>query len=184
MRARGGSRRRSRRAGFRDLAGTPPRPDAAARVEEVRAARLQVAFCNLSAMGQPVKLSDSLVLDARAAGLGRAVELLLRGDQILDFKQRGVRSVSECLQKPVVPRAGNNSRRFCASVPFPIMRPPREAGIFDTDRQRWLANGRPLSQPPLRGRGVIELPTQEHVIVALAGPNGAPPRRSRNGSAI
>jgi hypothetical protein len=56
-------------------------------------------------MSQPVKLSDALVLDARLAGkiversiagqvefwaqLGRAVELLLRGDQVYALSRRG-----------------------------------------------------------------------------------------------
>ncbi len=56
-------------------------------------------------MGQPVKLSEQLVLDARLvgettersiasqiefwAGLGRAVEPVLRGDTVLRLKRRG-----------------------------------------------------------------------------------------------
>ena len=56
-------------------------------------------------MGQPVKLSEALVLDARLAGeitersiasqiefwarLGRAIEVVLRTDDILRLKQRG-----------------------------------------------------------------------------------------------
>ena len=56
-------------------------------------------------MGQPVKLSESLVLDARVtgevaersiagqiefwAGLGRAVESVLRADKVLALKRRG-----------------------------------------------------------------------------------------------
>jgi hypothetical protein len=65
-------------------------------------------------MGQPVKLSDALVLDARVVGeaaersiagqiefwarVGRAVEGVLRGDRALQFKQRGeVTSLSELL---------------------------------------------------------------------------------------
>lgn len=56
-------------------------------------------------MGQPVKLSDALVLDARVAGeaaersiagqvefwarVGKAVEGVLRGDRALELKRRG-----------------------------------------------------------------------------------------------
>lgn len=65
-------------------------------------------------MGQPVKLSDALVLDARLVGvraersiagqieywarLGRAVEPVLKADEALRLKARGdVRPLSECL---------------------------------------------------------------------------------------
>src|SRR6516164_6772743 len=68
----------------------------------------------LYSMSQPVKLSDSLVLDARLtaevaqrsiagqiefwAGLGRAVEGLLRGREVLALRTaHGVRPLSECL---------------------------------------------------------------------------------------
>lgn len=67
-------------------------------------------------MGQPVKLSDSLVLDARVtgevsqrsmagqiefwAGLGRAIEPLLRGDDVLALKRLGAaKPLSECLRQ-------------------------------------------------------------------------------------
>lgn len=66
-------------------------------------------------MGQPVKLSDALVLDARLVGaraersiagqieywarLGRAVEPVLKADEALRLKARGdVRPLSECLE--------------------------------------------------------------------------------------
>ena len=58
-----------------------------------------VAFCYLASMGQPVKISDSLLSDARLsseitersiagqiefwAGLGRAIEPLLRAESVL-----------------------------------------------------------------------------------------------------
>jgi hypothetical protein len=66
-------------------------------------------------MGQPVKLSDELVLDARLtaeiaersiagqieywAQLGRAIEPILEGAQALALRRAGaVRSLSECLE--------------------------------------------------------------------------------------
>ena len=66
-------------------------------------------------MGQPVKLSDALVLDARVVGkttersiagqiefwarIGRAVESVLRTESVLRLKQRGEAvPLSECLR--------------------------------------------------------------------------------------
>jgi len=77
-------------------------------------------------MGQPVKLSESLVLDVRLtgevaersiagqiefwAGLGRAVESLLRSDIALALKKRGeAMPLSACL-KSVNSRAGRSCR--------------------------------------------------------------------------
>src|SRR5260370_11900284 len=74
-----------------------------------------VAFCYHQGMSQPVKVSDALVLDARLMGeatqrsiagqiefwarLGRAVETLLRGDQLLALSRPGkARPLSACLQ--------------------------------------------------------------------------------------
>lgn len=65
-------------------------------------------------MGQPVKLSDALVLDARLCGeltersiagqielwaaLGRAIEPVLGYEQTLDLRRRGAaRSIADCL---------------------------------------------------------------------------------------
>lgn len=66
-------------------------------------------------MGQPVKLSDALVLDARVVGetsersiagqiefwarIGRAVESVLRTESVLRLKQRGEAApLSDCLR--------------------------------------------------------------------------------------
>ena len=74
-----------------------------------------VALCYLGVMSQPVKLSDALVLDARVAGdvlqrsiagqvefwarLGRALEPVLKGDQVLALSRSGaVRSLTECIE--------------------------------------------------------------------------------------
>lgn len=90
----------------------------------------------MALMGQPVKLSDSLVLDARLAGdtaersiasqiefwarLGRAVELVLRTDDVLALKRRGEgRSLSECLNVVGTPEGRAQVRSFFAAQPFP-----------------------------------------------------------------
>ena len=74
-----------------------------------------VAFCYLKDMSQPVKVSDTLVLDARLTGevaersiagqiefwacLGRAIEPLLRGDKALALRRSGdSKPLSERLQ--------------------------------------------------------------------------------------
>ena len=75
----------------------------------------EVARCYHRGMGQPVKLSDALVLDARLVGkttersiagqiefwarIGRAVESVLRTESLLRLKQRGEAvPLSACLR--------------------------------------------------------------------------------------
>jgi hypothetical protein len=97
-------------------------------------------------MGQPVKLSESLVLDARVtgevaersiagqiefwAGLGRAVESVLRADTALALKKRGEAvPLSACL-KSVHTRAGQ--RRLAtvlAARPYPHFEPALVPGL-------------------------------------------------------
>jgi hypothetical protein len=87
-------------------------------------------------MGQPVKLSEALVLDARLiggaaersiasqiefwAGLGRAVESVLRTDSVLRLKQRGETvPLSDCL-RTVDTKAGRaRMKAHLAARPFP-----------------------------------------------------------------
>jgi hypothetical protein len=87
-------------------------------------------------MGQPVKLSDALVLDARLVGeaaersiasqiefwarVGKAVEGVLRGDRLLQLKQRGeVAPLSELL-KSVDSKAGRERvKAQQAARPYP-----------------------------------------------------------------
>jgi ParD-like antitoxin of type II bacterial toxin-antitoxin system len=87
-------------------------------------------------MGQPVKLSEALVLDARLiggvadrsiasqiefwAGLGRAVESVLRTDSVLRLKQRGETvPLSDCL-RTVDTKAGRaRMKAHLAERPFP-----------------------------------------------------------------
>lgn len=87
-------------------------------------------------MGQPVKLSDELVQDAREIGdvsqrsiagqieywarLGRAAERSLRAEEALRLKQRGdVRPLSECLRSVATPQGQGQLQRYLAARPFP-----------------------------------------------------------------
>lgn len=107
-------------------------------------------------MSQPVKLSDSLVLDARMTGeiversiagqvefwarLGRAVELLIEGPQVLALcRNAGARPLSACLASVDTPAGRQRVSEFLESQPFPHYKPhPHQAGLLiRTD-----ANGR------------------------------------------
>jgi hypothetical protein len=87
-------------------------------------------------MGQPVKLSDALVLDARIVGeatersiasqiefwarVGKAVEGVLRGDRVLLLKQRGETAPLSELLKSVDSKAGRERvKAQQAARPFP-----------------------------------------------------------------
>jgi hypothetical protein len=98
-------------------------------------------------MGQPVKLSESLVLDARLtgevaersiagqiefwAGLGRAVESLLRADNALALKKRGeAMPLSACL-KSVNARAGQaRLSAVLAARPYPHFEAAEKPGLL------------------------------------------------------
>ena len=91
-------------------------------------------------MGQPVKLSDALVLDARVVGettersiagqiefwarIGRAVESVLRTESVLRLKQRGeARPLSDCL-RTVDTKAGRaRVKAHLDERPFPRFEP-------------------------------------------------------------
>jgi hypothetical protein len=99
-------------------------------------------------MSQPVKLSDALVLDARLAGeamersiagqvefwarLGRSVEMLLQGQQVLALaRNAAARPISECLQSVDSPEGRKHLAAYLESRPFPHYRPdPARAGIL------------------------------------------------------
>lgn len=93
-------------------------------------------------MGQPVKLSDSLVLDARVvaesaersiagqiefwARLGRAVEPHLRTEEALRLKARGdLRPLSECLETVDTEAGRARVREVLASEPWPHFEPAK-----------------------------------------------------------
>jgi len=87
-------------------------------------------------MSQPVKLSDTLVLDARLtaeaaqrsisgqiefwAKLGRAVEPLLQGVQVMALSRAGsAKPLSECLETVDSPEGRQRVARHLQSLPFP-----------------------------------------------------------------
>jgi hypothetical protein len=99
-------------------------------------------------MGQPVKLSDSLILDARLVGkaaersiagqieywarVGKAVEPMLRGDRVVRLKQRGDAVPLSKLLETVDSRAGRDRLKAQqASRPFPHFEPaPGRPGLL------------------------------------------------------
>jgi len=108
-------------------------------------------------MSQPVKLSDSLILDARLAGeiversiarqvefwarLGRSVELLLEGRQVLALcRNASARPLSACLESVDSPDGHQRVTNFLQSQPFPHYQPhPHHPGMLvriDTDGRR------------------------------------------------
>jgi hypothetical protein len=97
---------------------------------------MQVALCYLEVMSQPVKLSDALVLDARIAGeaeersiagqvefwakLGRAMELLLNGQQVSRLQRSvGTRSLAEALASVDTPEGRKRVADVLARQPYP-----------------------------------------------------------------
>jgi hypothetical protein len=98
-------------------------------------------------MGQPVKLSDSLVLDARLtgevaersiagqiefwAGLGRSVESLLRTDHALALKKRGeVIPLSVSLNSVNTDAGQARLAAVLAARPYPHFEPSPSAGLL------------------------------------------------------
>ncbi len=91
-------------------------------------------------MSMPVKLSDSLVLDARLAGdamersisgqvefwarLGRAIDPVLNGAQAMAASRRGTaRSLSELLDEVEAPVGRQRLAVHVAGLPFPHYEP-------------------------------------------------------------
>jgi hypothetical protein len=87
-------------------------------------------------MGQPVKLSDNLVLDARLigettersiagqiefwAGLGRAIEPLLRMPELLALrKAAALKPLSACLEDVETPAGRKRLAEYLRARPFP-----------------------------------------------------------------
>jgi hypothetical protein len=121
-------------------------------------------------MSQPAKLSDSLVLDARLAGaawkrsiagqvefwarLGRFVELLLGGQQLLALSQAAaVRPLSACLESVDSPEGRDRVSAYLGSQPFPHFEPhPDRAGLLiriDADGGRTVGRFRNRQFRPL-----------------------------------
>jgi hypothetical protein len=87
-------------------------------------------------MSQPVKVSDSLLLDARIAGkamqrsiagqiefwakIGRALEPLLRGDHVLALHRAGsVKPLSACLKSVDSPSGRRQVTEYLKTRPYP-----------------------------------------------------------------
>jgi len=104
-------------------------------------------------MSQPVKLSDSLVLDARLAAepmersiagqvefwarIGRSVELLLDGRQILQLRRsEATRSLSSALASVDSPEGRARVAAYLESQPFPHYKPcPGRPGFLERIEQ-------------------------------------------------
>ncbi|WP_242392153.1 ParD-like family protein [Anaeromyxobacter oryzisoli] len=102
---------------------------------------IRVAKCYLSSgMGQPVKLSENLVLDARIVGetsersiasqiefwarLGRAVEPVLRTETVLRLKKRGEAvPLSACLSSVDTASGRERVKAHLAAGPYPHFEP-------------------------------------------------------------
>lgn len=99
-----------------------------------------VAICYISHMGQPVRLSDGLVQDARMVGevaersiagqieywarLGRALESVLDGESALRLKRnRGGKPLSACLRSRTQAEALAEFEAFMNAQPFPQYQP-------------------------------------------------------------
>ena len=107
-------------------------------------------------MSQPVKLSASLVLDARLIGnaaersiagqiefwarLGRAIEPLLRGDRALALRHSGdSRSVSDCLYSVDSPEGRHRVAEHLKTRPYPHYEQGDSPGLLvriDSDGKR------------------------------------------------
>lgn len=98
-------------------------------------------------MSQPVKLSDDLVLDARLTGavaersiagqiefwakLGRAIEPLLQGIQVMALSRAGaVQAVSSLLDSVDSPKGIQRLTEHLQSLPFPHYEPSGSPGLL------------------------------------------------------
>jgi len=111
-------------------------------------------------MSQPVKVSDTLVLDARLTGqvadrsiagqiefwarLGRAIEPLLRGDQALALcRSCDSRPLSECLRSVDSPEGRRRVAEHLKTQPYPHYEPADSPGLLtkiDSDGKRTLGS--------------------------------------------
>jgi hypothetical protein len=125
-------------------------------------------------MSQAVKLSDGLVLDARIAGeiversiagqvefwarLGRAVELLLDGPQILTLcRNAATKPLSACLESVDSSEGRRRLVEFLQSQPFPHYEPhPHRRGLLirtDADGRRTVGRFLHRRFEPIKARG-------------------------------
>lgn len=98
-------------------------------------------------MSQPVKVSDALLLDARVAGglversiagqiefwakIGRALEPLLRGDQVLALCRAGeAKPLSACLESVDTPAGRQRVAEYLKTRPYPHYEAARTPGLL------------------------------------------------------
>ena len=98
-------------------------------------------------MSQPVKLSDTLVLDARLTGavaersiagqiefwakLGRAIEPLLQGVQVMALSRAGaLKPLSECFETVDSPEGRRRVADHLQTLPFPRYEPAETPGLL------------------------------------------------------
>jgi hypothetical protein len=98
-------------------------------------------------MSQPVKVSDTLVLDARLTGeiaersiagqiefwarLGRAIEPLLRGDKALALRRAGdSQPLSECLRSVDSPAGRQRVAEHLNNLPYPHYESAESPGLL------------------------------------------------------
>jgi hypothetical protein len=124
-------------------------------------------------MGQPVKLSDKLVLEARLAGednersiagqiehwarLGRAVESLLRPANVVQLKRRAevkpVEHYLEVIRKADSPEGRTRLKAVLDAEPFPHFEPTSDPQVMtriDEDGTRTKVEWRDHDWVPLR----------------------------------
>ena len=107
-------------------------------------------------MSQPVKISDTLLLDARLTGaaaersiagqiefwarLGRSIEPLLRGDEALALRRSGdAKPLSDCLQSVDSSEGRQRVAEHLKSRPYPHYEPADSPGLLiriDADGKR------------------------------------------------
>ena len=147
-------------------------------------------------MSQPVKLSDKLVLDARIAGeaversiagqvefwarIGRSVELLLQGKQVLALCQEGsARRISECLESVDSRQGRQRVAVYLESQPFPHYQPhPNEPGLLiriDADGRRTLGRFFNRQFVPVKAK------TKTKAISRATGTRATGTKRTRGG---
>lgn len=99
-------------------------------------------------MGQPVRIADDLILEARLIGelddrsiagqiefwahLGQALEPLLRGNQVLALRRAGlVKPLSACLESVDSDQGRRRVKDYLNSLPFPHYEPaPNRPGLL------------------------------------------------------
>jgi hypothetical protein len=98
-------------------------------------------------MGQPVKVSDALLLDARLAGaaversiagqiefwakIGRALEVMLKGDQMLALCRAGnAKPLSACLESVDSPAGRQRVIKYLKTRPYPHYETAASPGLL------------------------------------------------------